>query len=745
MDKCKGLLNILGPWCRYIKFAGDFSLNPSEESPTEVSLICWTTINNLFYLTVTFNAIFQHEIEGIWKNVSRSCARNNTFNLLIDAFLLMLLKLGKPKLILFVRTILIYLCRQGSGVALMNALARHLIPENLTVIDIDRLDLIFSSKCIPAKGYFLATVEDAGVESIVESSPVIHLCVEFLMDFMVEVEKVSIIEHLPMLLTICFLLMDSSHHECENMRRLLIVVVSSIFGLKQSDRSRVDSILIALEQRVSQTKQEGKLLWKREESSLNPGILDSTSRMNALAFELLEILSDEYPNLRASWAVKALEWGVNMHIAHISCRSLQLFRNLNSILSFKLCLKLLNTLSKVAGSIDLDTQRYAFELICTASSFLELGVAIQNLVEFKTLFWTGIILLGSCNEWEYICGLNIVHRFCSIASESDDVLTVKILEVPHELHNCFDGALPLLVRGLSSSKADILSLACINAALSESKFLFGSTDRFMFAVLSNLPRLMLKYPSFMEGDMKSLSHDEILQAAELLIRGAEKFGYNSLCKLLKMFSTDKIRSHDEFIANFVYIIIKEYPSFGWDAVRFCISLLSNRNYIYPKCFLEILDLILKDLIRIDLNVNQIDESWIGPLMGALDGRFHTKACSVLDSILSGRIKRNENDITMVVGGAINMHTFVQKTLETAPSEHHENGTGWPFAGNNTSLVQTQLSMLLTTNDIDSQLHITTEKPATAGVSRDKAEALRLVFEDFHNFFSSEVAKLSPPA
>ena len=251
MDKCKGLLSVLGPWCQFIEFHGDFSLSLEEDVSPNASFLSWTVMNNLFYLTVTFGESHPAEIEKIWRNVASALDEKQGANKsLVDIFVLLMLKSAKSNLITFVRSVFIYICRHGNGSLLLQSIVLHLTPKSMEVVNPTLLEAIFSTKCVPAKGHFLATMEDMDFSTNTKSYSVANLCTEFLMDVILEVDCGSIVRNLPRLLTFIFVLMDSGHYECENMRFLLVAIIQSLFANKSENRKKVDVIVGALQARV---------------------------------------------------------------------------------------------------------------------------------------------------------------------------------------------------------------------------------------------------------------------------------------------------------------------------------------------------------------------------------------------------------------------------------------------------------------------------------------------------------------
>ena len=476
-------------------------------------------------------------------------------------------------------------------------------------------------------------------------------------------------------------------------------------------------------------------MWKSEETKFSSKSLESTERMNGLCLEVLDILEEFYPLLRVEWALNALDWGTNVHYGHSSGRALQLFRCLNGIPNPTLLSAILQRMSSVVASTEIDEQKIAHELCLSAASFLNYIPPDRSVTQYSLLFWTGTILLESCHECEYLCGLDIVYKFLELVQGKN----VKLLlsTIPKDMERGFDGILPLLGRGLASSLTESLSLKCMNFLLSEKRFLYGHTDRFIFVVLSNLPSLLLIYAKF-RSDEHLVDEIDLLNIGRLLEQTSEYSGFSNLARIFSLYSSKKIPHYHDFIKLIVGVIKQEFADYGWEAVRFCMSLLTNKAYFYPKCYLLVLDLLLCDLPQSPMEMQEIDENWIRPLMNILNGDFYLEASTVLDRILSGRIKKNESDITMIVGGASNMYTFVKKSLDRDPNHHRQSQTGWPFSSNVcTGLVRTQLALV--TKNIDLSLlgqSVQLQVGDNGTASLATQSSLIVVFTELHNFFSS---------
>jgi hypothetical protein len=365
-----------------------------------------------------------------------------------------------PKAIQYAKSVAVYISRTPCATEFLTTAMDKLHPRSLQVLGANEIEEITSKKYIPAVNLFHGDVAKAlsKYPGKTRLSPG-YLLVAFLVDVTIEMDQISIIEHLPLLLNLIFVHLDASVVKSGEMRLLLINLLQLLLKRQKSKTDRVDATITALNMK------EGKRIWKFEDSLPGTNELESEAQMGALVLEILDLFRDIYPDLAHDWSFIAIYWGTKCHDYHIACRSLQIFRKLQKF-NFNYLGMLIGGLTTSVSDTDTNTQRYSNELLLSIKNALSFISADDIMYDFPQLFWACVALLSSIHEWEFLMGLEMITSILKKLDLNDvKALNLLVSTIPKGWDGGFDGLMKLLCRGLSSSNIESLTIETINSLL----------------------------------------------------------------------------------------------------------------------------------------------------------------------------------------------------------------------------------------------------------------------------------------
>ncbi|KAI8898227.1 cell morphogenesis N-terminal-domain-containing protein [Globomyces pollinis-pini] len=698
LSQCSSLLVVLAPWLRDIDLDGDFSYDNLDKTNTNTpeQMESWSIVYNMFYLTVRFGDEHISEIELCWNNLLDTSQLSTSLNMdketlcskrlgiIMDILSLIAISTQNPDAIHFSKIIAIYLCQDGFESIFLDTILSRLTPKSIIIPPEEHFGDVIALKCQPVSPIYTADMDSVLVKQLDQSAAKVspgQFAISLLVDVVIGIDKQLLVPNLPLLLSIIFVQLDGHTWKCEELRLLLVNLIQAILP---TDNDRVIASLTAL------NLKEGKRMWKYEDTSADMLELESTNQMAALAIEILEIFSVVQPNLLNEWAETLLYWGTHLPGSHVACRSLQIFRNLNPTFTQRMLSQLVHCLSFTISDAFVGFQGFSIDILLSLSKIAE-NLNSSQILDLPQLFWTTVGILSSGHECEYLLSLKLLSTLLSKLDMTDKSVNDTLLEHrPSKWIPGFSGLFIPLARGLQSSTTEKLSLELINSLLFVAipQFLDLRQARFLYITLANMPRLLHLYDLYDSSDEHPLLSDQktiedILKIAEKLANASTFFNHESLYHLFTSFASQRLKKQEDFLKQYVTVIREEFPNHEWLAVKFSISLLSNSLPYYNRGIIKLLVLLVLeqsyDSTPVDAFIDPYD-NWLQPLIALLDTPVGTEATRVLDVMLSGRVKSTEADITLVVGGAQNMYSFVKRSKQ--PDLVSYTNTGWKIDKSN---------------------------------------------------------------
>jgi hypothetical protein len=671
--QCQNVLKVILPWIKHLELSGNFCLDQNIEVNEKKRVdqeITYTVLHNVFYLTFVFSDRYSFEIEELWKSLIETEKVESSIVCIVDFLVLMVLTYPNRQIIHCMKTVSVMFSHTSRCQTYFETVLEKIGPNSLDIPSSALLEEVRSKKCKPSSKLYLADAKDFGMASSSKSrvSPGFLLCTS-VVEMTIEMKPNVLLNALPVLLTVVFVHLDASVLKTEEMRLLLVNLIQVMLKEDPSKKDRVDATIAAL------NLKEGKRVWRFEHHSLGQFGLESEDQLGALALELLDLFENIYPNLGRDWGLAALQFGCTCRDYHLSSRALQIYRKLTLEFHSSHLHLLLKGFSYCIADPDDHNQKLSNEFVICIKRISHNLTASQLVNDYPQLFWTSIALLSSTLEWEYMEGLKMTATVLKNLDLTDNKIIHHILStLPTKWPAGFQGILRLLLRGLRSSETESLSLEIMNSLLFVSVPIFfdSRASKFLFVSLANAPRLLQVYTESPENLV-----EEGLRTADLLALAGSSSNCDSLARLFTAYANQRISKQDDFLKQLVHIIKEEYSSFQWEVIRFCLGLLANPTPCYPHFALLLLEQLLRDLPKWSEELAaemDFSESWLLPLVALLDTPLYINAARVLDSILSGRLKATEAEITTAVGGSHNMYGFVKRSKQLKMPVH--SSTGW---------------------------------------------------------------------
>lgn len=193
-------------------------------------------------------------------------------------------------------------------------------------------------------------------------------------------------------------------------------------------------------------------LWAREQVSVGQPIIRSSSEVENLVRLVKSALSTSQPSIAEEWASEALSWALSCPIAHLRCRSHQVYRALKSFgqdtLVFSEMVDSIRKLSRGSSHGNTYRQGVILETVHTLRTMVETLPASRLLLS-NQIFWSAVALLNTDFSAVYSATVDLLLALVSRLSFTDhQVQGVLMAAAPRDWSPDFLGVVPLLMRGL---------------------------------------------------------------------------------------------------------------------------------------------------------------------------------------------------------------------------------------------------------------------------------------------------------
>lgn len=649
----KDILACLLPWVQTVglKYARDVETENGEaetiqviEQPQQIDPASLMVLNNLFEITVKFSKKISNEVEALWVALGTN-AKN--FDIICGYIIRNCLERKNASFVSYSRQIIAYLVFSKPDASYIikklidNLQPKAMVPlqqNNRKPTEIEELDFPYTADISKLLG-------TGGKESPFSLG---QLSMIFLVDLF-RSNNDMILEHLPLLLHVCFSLLDHYFPLVQEQSASLIIhLVHSIAPGNQKSIQVMDTL---------RQKDHHKHLWVYEDLNNDKKGGMTPKNMDLLVRNILEIFTPTVPNLQKEWSRVSLKWATTCAVRHLACRSFQLFRSLLSFLDQSMLKDMLHRLSNTIADEGVDIQGFAMQILMTLNA-ITAELDSEKLIDFPQLFWSSVACLSTIHEHEFIETISTMSKFVSkIDLDAPDTISCLTATFPPKWEGRFEGLQQVVLVGLRSATAwdaTIKFLDKLNKL--QDSIIIGSGDyRLLTALLTNLPRFLHAL------DQKSITA-EIEQVCELMSQMAINCDKPSLARILNSLAKYRFRSKKDFLVQTISTIRTSFfPEYEAQTLTILLSLLSNK---IPWVKLETLSILKHIFPLVDLQRDEflgVGADLVSPLLRLLLTEYAEPALEVIDEavVISG--SQMDKDILRMSLGGTSMRREYEKT------------------------------------------------------------------------------------
>ncbi|KAI7898548.1 cell morphogenesis C-terminal-domain-containing protein [Cokeromyces recurvatus] len=595
------VLTYMLPWHRKV----DLMVGPHD---TDLSASAYMVLSNLYYLTVKFGDIYVKETAALWSQLVEY-GRN------VRAIIMYLLDMGQetrnPWFLIHAKRIFVCLGRTHAFAAIMEEVLAEITPRSM-------VPQLKEASQRHLHAFPLLFVADAQkVLPTYPKKPVFsrgQLAMVFLVDLAIEAGA-ELAPHLPLLLHCIFIQLDHLISIiCDQSRCFLINLIHSIVV-----RQSIDS---ESSQRASEVIQwlvekEGKRLWAYENLTPKNRRIASANELKQLLQRVVDVFSNEDPDLRQKWGETALKWATCCSVRHIACRSFQCFRALMPAFNGHMLADMLARLSNTIADRSEDIRGFALEIILTLT---DVAKSMDDL--FPQLFWAAVACLYSPYESEHCEALHLL----GVVLEKLEM--PKLIESFPKNWSCeFDGLQPLLLKGLQFSSVEEDTFRVLNLiSLQEHLPLIDPNEtRLMYLLLGSIPRLL----HGLDGETVDAEAMAWSQKLVLLFEG-----FTDMQRILSTYPIQKGKFQQDYLKQILSgmrpLFLTKYCQ---QAFMFALLLVKNKIPYYREKSLLLIESLVPYVTgqMMGMTPVSIDIAALEPLLQLISTEYADRAITILNS------------------------------------------------------------------------------------------------------------------
>lgn len=621
------------------------TIKQNSDHQREIDTASLMVLNNLFEITVKFSKEISNEVEALWVALGTNA---NNFDIISDYIFRNCLERRNAIFVSHSRQIIAYLVYSKPDPSyIIKKLIDNLQPKAMVPLQPANKHNFDEEESVlfPYTADVSKLLGNTGKESAFSLG---QLSMIFLVDLF-RSNNDLIVEHLPLLLHVCFSLLD--HYlplVQEQSTSLLIHLVHSIAPGKQKSVQVMETLRL---------RDHHKHLWVYDDLIDDKKGGMTPKNMDLLVRNVLEIFAPAVPNLQTEWSRVSLKWATTCAVRHIACRSFQLFRSLLSFLDQNMLKDMLHRLSNTVADESIVIQGFAMQILMTLNA-ITAELDSEKLIDFPQLFWSSVACLSSVHEHEFIETVSTMSKFVSkIDLDAPDTISCLTATFPPKWEGKFEGLQQIVLVGLRSATAwdpTIKLLEKLNK-LKDSIIIGSGDDRLLTALLTNFPRFLHSF------DQKNGSPD-VEQMCTLLSQMALNREKTALARILNSLAKNRFRSKKDFLVQTISTIRTSFfPEHEAQTLTILLSFLSNK---IPWVKLETLSILKHIFPLVDLQREEflgVGADLISPLLRLLLTEFAEPALEVIDEavVISG--SQMDKDILRMSLGTIQMRKEYEKT------------------------------------------------------------------------------------
>jgi hypothetical protein len=303
---------------------------------------------------------------------------------------------------------------------------------------------------------------------------------------------------------------------------------------------------------------------------------------------------------------------------------------------------LLKRCSAIIGDETEEVQGYTFDCLLTLSSFLDTGPSVEH---YQKVWWAGICCLHSPNPWEFELGLDIllkiIHQLGIV-----NLYRLEIISNMDDVSWTGENVFKLCLYGSKNPKIEKKCLEFINSInmiSSKEAIVDQYSDRIMYGILSNLPRMVMTF----DHPSDDLNIYGVAESLSSLCFPA----YDNLGHVLVSFSKRKFRSRDDFTSQISHLLLTSFADHTEIMIEALFQFLFNQDS-------ELREIVLNIILGFIRSMGATQFSSLGssckhfwyPLVSLMSSLFHSSSFTkVLDMIMMTKSVQSSSDLKLVFG------------------------------------------------------------------------------------------------
>lgn len=654
----RDILACLLPWVQTVELKYESDLEEVKEGSTEtvapllpskarreIDTASLMVLNNLFENTVKFSQKISNEVEALWVALGTN---PSNFDIIIEYIMRNCLERRNSSFVSYSRQIIAYLVFSKPDSSyiidklISNLQPRAMVPQQTNHVSPKLTDDV---QGFPYTANLSGLLSYNGKDSAFSLG---QLSMVFLVDLF-RSNNEMIVQHLPLLLHVCFSLLDHYFPVVqEQAASLLIHLVHSIAPESPKTARTIDTL---------RQKEHFKYLWVYDDLNNDKKGGITPKNMDLLVRNILEIFTPSVPTLQTDWCRVSLKWATSCAVRHIACRSFQLFRSLLSFLDQNMLKDMLHRLSNTIADESTDIQGFAMQILMTLNA-ITAELDSEKLIDFPQLFWSSVACLSTIHEHEFIETISTMSKFVSkIDLDAPDTISCLISTFPPKWEGKFEGLQQIVMVGLRSSIAwepTIKFLDKLNR-LNDSEIIGSGDYRLFIALIANFPR-------FLHALEQKTIPPEIEETCNLISKMATGCEKLALARILNSLAKNRFRSKKDFLVQTISTIRNSFfPEYEAQTLVLLLSFLSNK---IPWVKLETLNILKHTFPLVDLQRDEfvgVGADLISPLLRLLLTEYAEPALEVIDEavVISG--SQLDKDILRMSLGNTSMKKEYEQT------------------------------------------------------------------------------------
>ncbi|KAK3053650.1 Cell morphogenesis protein PAG1 [Extremus antarcticus] len=619
-DHQRNMVTAMLPWIQEIHL----KLDPAGG----LTATTYMLLVNLFEITAKSSITLHNEIQALWQALATGEYGGNVL-LVLQFILEICLDKKEQGFIHYAKQIVVFLSQTPAGFRVVDHLLLQIAPRNMANDTSHHVQIPLETNALPY-------VADIG--SVVPGGAKIHslslgqLCMTLMVDLVVSPFTLNVTQFVP-LLHVVLVQWDNQVGIIQEQARELLVHLLHELVISKIGQERPDVDLKCIENFIeSVRRQDPKIAWPYSDGE-NREAEDKTSLLTeAMAFvieELLKMFSTAYSGVREEWAKVSMHWAACSNV-HVACRSLQVFRCMDTKADRIMLADLIGRLSSTIADLDCrHILRYSQETLTTLRTCVA-ALTSQELLRSPELFWASCACLESVYEKEFQEALWILNLLLDKLDLSDEnVLQILIDAKPAvEGQDAFKSLHELARKGMRSSNSMSAALATMERLVKlPANHVVGRDARLFFTVLANLPR----YLHHFEQDV---ADNTILQSAETLAAAAEGQKLVHLGRALRGFAQSKYRSQDDFLSQCISALVKaNTPDQEFPSLVFLMGMANNQCPWFKVKTMQTMCRIMPAMDMRNPEIVSQGPDLISPLLRLLQTEHCQQALDVLDNVI----------------------------------------------------------------------------------------------------------------